>query len=66
MDLLKRLGMCLLLLMAVAKGYAQDAKQVFIYCPGERAGLHIAQLSGDSWQDIGQLCSSDYGSWGPE
>ena len=66
MEKLKRFGMGVLLLMAVAKGYAQDAKQVFIYCPGERAGLHIAQRTGDSWQDIGQLCSSDYGSWGPE
>ena len=53
MDLLKRIGMCLLLLMAVAGVYAQDTKQVFIYCPGERAGLHIAQQSGDSWQDLG-------------
>ena len=59
-------GMSLLLLMAGARGYAQDTKQVFIYCPGERAGLHIAQQSGDSWQDLGQFCSSDYGSWGPE
>ncbi len=66
MEKLKRLGMGLLLLVAGIGIYAQDTKQVFIYCPGERAGLHIAQQSGDSWQDLGQLCSSDYGTWGVE
>ena len=37
-----RFGMGLLLLMAGVEVYAQDTKQVFLYCPGERAGLHIA------------------------
>ena len=47
---------------------AQEAvsPQVFIYAPNERAGLHIAQLADNGWQEIGQLCSSDYGTWGQE
>ena len=45
---------------------AQDTKQVFIYSPGEREGLHIAQETADGWQEIGQLCTSDYGTWGVE
>ena len=45
---------------------AQETKRVFIYSPDERAGLHIAQFTADSWQEIGQLCSSDYGTWGAE
>ena len=45
---------------------AQEAKKVFIYSPNERAGLRIAQLTDNGWQEIGQLCSSDYGTWGAE
>ncbi len=46
---------------------AQDAQQVFIYSPGPGNGLHIArQAEGNRWQDMGQLCSSDYGTWGAE
>ena len=56
----------LLLVMAATKSLAQDSKQVFIYNPDERGGLRIAQQTADGWQEIGQLCSSDYGSWGPE
>ena len=44
--------------------YAQQ--KVFVYGPNERAGLHIAMLTDKGWQEIGQLCSSDYGTWGPE
>ena len=41
--------------------------QVFIYSPGERAGLHLAtQQTDGNWHEIGQLCSSDYGTWGVE
>lgn len=44
-----------------------SASQVFIYCPDRSQGLHIACLSADStWQHIGQLCSSDYSTWGAE
>ena len=57
--------LALFAMMATAVG-AQDNKKVFIYSPGERAGLHIAQFANDGWQEIGQLCSSDYGTWGAE
>ena len=53
-------------MMAATKSLAQDQKQIFIYCPNERAGLHIAQQTEAGWQEIGQLCSSDYGTWGAE
>ena len=39
---------------------------IFIYSPDERAGLRIAWHDGNSWQERGQLCSSDYGTWGAE
>ena len=45
---------------------AQETKQIFVYSPGERAGLHVAVHEGDTWRDAGQLCSSDYGTWGAE
>ena len=56
----------MLLMMAATKSLAQDQKQIFIYCPNEKAGLHIAQQTEAGWQEIGQLCSSDYGTWGAE
>ncbi len=40
---------------------------VFIYSPGEKAGLHLAYLTDDeTWKDVGKLCSSDYAQWGSE
>lgn len=40
---------------------------IFIYSPGETNGLHVAFLTDkEQWQDIGQLCGSDYGPWGRE
>ena len=62
----KQLGAALLLALSTLAVHAQDTKRVFIYCPGERAGLRIAQQANDSWQEIGQLCSSDYSTWGAE
>lgn len=39
--------------------------QIFTYSPNERSGLHVAYLADNGkWQDVGQLCSSDYGPWG--
>ena len=57
-----------LLTTAVLSVNAQEAMnpRVFIYSPNERAGLHIAQQTDNGWQEIGQLCSSDYGTWGVE
>lgn len=43
------------------------ACQIFVYSPGIKDGLHVAYLTeGQQWQDIGQLCASDYGPWGAE
>ena len=60
----------LLALVSLTNGIsAQDASlsdTVFIYCPNERAGLHIAMQEEDGWKDLGQLCASDYGTWGSE
>jgi len=42
-------------------------REIFIYSPGEREGLHVAYRDFDGvWQHIGQLCASDYGQWGAE
>ena len=43
------------------------SREIFIYCPNDRAGLHAAYLDFDGkWQEIGQICASDYGQWGAE
>lgn len=41
-------------------------QSIFIYSPAPNAGLHVAEHSKGVWQDLGQLCSSDYGTWGAE
>ena len=42
-------------------------REIFIYSPDFRQGLHAAYLDFDSqWIEIGQLCASDYGPWGQE
>ncbi|SEV98601.1 Alpha-L-arabinofuranosidase C-terminus [Prevotella sp. khp7] len=61
-----RLGMIGLLVVVAIAIHAQETKQVFIYSPSERAGLHIAQQTETGWKELGQLCSSDYGTWGAE
>ncbi len=51
-------------LMAAEKN---DACQIFVYSPDDKAGLHVAFLNGKNhWEHIGQLCSSDYSRWGSE
>ncbi len=41
--------------------------QIFVYSPGEKSGLHLAYLSDDeTWNDVAQLCASDYAQWGAE
>lgn len=41
--------------------------QLFLYSPGPTKGLHVAYFTDrNQWQDIGQLCGSDYGAWGSE
>ena len=40
---------------------ADSLKQVFLYSPNERAGLHIATQRADKqWYDMGMLVGSDY------
>ena len=63
----RRLLLTILTATAITATAQQAAMpQVLIYCPGEREGLHIAQQTAEGWQDLGQLCSSDYGQWGAE
>jgi len=63
----RRLLLTILTATAITASAQQTAMpQVFIYCPGERDGLHIAQQTEAGWTDLGQLCSSDYGQWGAE
>ena len=45
---------------------AQSPNTVFVYSPDQRAGLHVAVYDGEGWRHLGQLCSSDYGTWGAE
>ena len=41
--------------------------RIFIYSPNEKSGLHAAYLDDkEKWNDIGQLCASDYSRWGSE
>ncbi len=56
------------LLAALFQGTAAMAQQdsIFIYTPDAGAGLHAALLDSTGWQHIGQLCASDYGTWGVE
>ena len=62
----KRIVAALLLASTMLGVHAQGTKQVFIYSPGERMGVRLAAHSSTGWEELGQLCSSDYGSWGPE
>jgi hypothetical protein len=39
---------------------------VMLYAPDERSGLHIAYFDNGQWNAMGQLCASDYGTWGAE
>ena len=53
------------LVLMSAKAAAQTS--VFIYCPVVMGGLHVAAPDSlGKWHDLGQVCSSDYGTWGVE
>ena len=58
----------MLFVAAFCQGATALAQQdsIFIYSPNERAGLHAAVLDSLGWHHVGQLCSSDYGTWGAE
>ena len=63
----KLLTMALTALCSIgAAAQSTDSCTVFIYSPGQSAGLHLAVGGDGSWRDVGQLCGSDYGTWGAE
>ncbi len=45
---------------------AMAQNRVLIYSPHPSAGLHAALQENHEWKHLGQLCSSDYGTWGAE
>ena len=64
----RKLMMSVLLTVAFGQVGAQteESREIFIYSPNERAGLHVALYDNGQWNEMGQLCSSDYGQWGAE
>jgi alpha-L-arabinofuranosidase len=66
---LKRLRVVALLTIVCAALTAPAAAQqhrVFIYSPTDQNSLQLAVEQQGTWQHVGQLCSSDYGTWGVE
>ena len=51
---------------AATTATAADTDTIIIYSPHETRGLHLAVKQGNKWQYVGQLCVSDYGTWGVE
>ena len=63
----------LLTLTLLALSMATQAQQpndvlrkIFVYSPDKTKGLHLATQEGGIWKEVGQLCSSDYSTWGVE
>ena len=56
----------LMVAMAFALTTGAQTDSVFIYSPNQGAGLRVAAYEADGWRELGQLCSSDYGTWGAE
>lgn len=55
------------LMLAAATHVVAENKLIFVYSPGEKDGLHAAYMDNEGkWQEIGQLCASDYGPWGSD
>lgn len=55
------------LALACATRMTAQERQIFIYSPDPKAGLHAAYMDNDGqWKEIGQLCASDYGPWGSD
>ena len=65
---MKKTAKIILSVLAISATLTAKAQtdSIFIYSPNERQGLHVAVLDSIGWQHIGQLCSSDYGTWGVE
>ncbi len=64
----KKLLTTVLSALCAINAWAQtdSLQRIFVYSPGETRGLHIAIQENDAWREAGQLCSSDYGTWGAE
>ena len=61
------LAMAVALLQTVAAmAQITDSRRIFIYSPAYNQGLHLAVYDNGRWTHTGQLCSSDYGTWGAE
>ena len=58
--------MLLFVAVSLAATSLNAQKKVFFYSPSPNGGLHMAVLENDTWNDLGQLCASDYGTWGAE
>ena len=63
----------LLTLTLLALSMATQAQQpndvlrkIFVYSPDKTKGLHLATQEEGIWKEVGQLCSSDYSTWGVE
>ena len=61
-------ALCLTATVAMAADDETQPPSIFIYSPNSGAGLHAAfrEAGAQPWQHLGQLCSSDYGTWGAE
>ena len=59
-------SMLLFVAISLAATSLNAQKKVFFYSPNPNGGLHMAVLENDTWNDLGQLCASDYGTWGAE
>ena len=55
-----------LTILCTLSGVVMAQNKVLIYSPSPSAGLHLALQEQQGWKHIGQLCSSDYGTWGAE
>jgi alpha-L-arabinofuranosidase len=58
--------MLLFVAISLAATSLNAQKKVFFYSPNPNGGLRMAVLENDTWDDLGRLCSSDYGTWGAE
>ena len=59
-------SMLLFVAVSLAATSLNAQKKVFFYSPNPNGGLRMAALENDTWNDLGRLCSSDYGTWGAE
>ena len=58
--------MLLFVAVSLAATSLNAQKKVFFYSPNPNGGVRMAVLENDTWDDLGRLCSSDYGTWGAE